>query len=271
MAYFNDYRDHYWQQFTIVRENAVGAPLTLARAARELPPKNAARIGPLDVLSIHASGVDQRFSNGYYLVEPGGQIPLGTAFGRVDVAGMTMEQLEQKLARRLTTSIYFTAYVQVTTEIRRASTWLKAEYPTPHYTIRPGDVLLVRAAGTMPQEPIDGLFAVEPGGTVPLLPMYSRAQVSGLTLETAETAIKQQLELTLARPDVAVTLPCWNGFEPLKLRGVPVFQNASGPIRPGEWLIIWVVGRAPISRLTAFSWSSRKGRLRWGRATVVPR
>ena len=50
-------------------------------------------IHPLDVLQIRAVGtlLDQPI-DGFYLVEPNGQVALGPAYGRVDVKGLTWEQ-----------------------------------------------------------------------------------------------------------------------------------------------------------------------------------
>ena len=124
--------------------------------------------------------------------------------------------------------------------------WLKADYPTPQYTIRPGDVLEVRVVGTTPDQPIDGYYAVERGGTLALGPTYGRARVGSLTLEAAETAIEKQLSETLSHPTVQVTLPCWNGYETPRLgKGKMVAPDAPDTIGPGERLMIRVVGTFP--------------------------
>ncbi len=71
--------------------------------------------------------------------------------------------------------------------------------------IQPLDLLTIRVLGTLIDQPIDGLYLVEPSGQVTLGPAYGRVELKGLTLETAEAAIQKQLAKTLARTDVQVT------------------------------------------------------------------
>jgi RNA polymerase sigma factor (sigma-70 family) len=71
--------------------------------------------------------------------------------------------------------------------------------------IRPGDRLRVRVLNAIPDQPIDGVFRVEPGGTVALGPAYGRVQVKGQTLEEAEVTIRANLAKQLKDPRVSVT------------------------------------------------------------------
>ena len=71
--------------------------------------------------------------------------------------------------------------------------------------IQPLDLLTIRVLGTLIDQPIDGLYLVEPSGQVTLGPAYGRVELKGLTLETAEAAIQKQLAKTLASTDVQVT------------------------------------------------------------------
>jgi beta-lactamase regulating signal transducer with metallopeptidase domain/protein involved in polysaccharide export with SLBB domain len=70
--------------------------------------------------------------------------------------------------------------------------------------IQPLDLLTIRVAGTIIDEPIDGVYLVEPSGQVTLGPVYGRVELKGLTLEAAEAAVQKQLAKTLARTDVQV-------------------------------------------------------------------
>lgn len=97
----------------------------------------------------------------------------------------------------------------------------------PTYTIQPPDVLLidavklvpkspyriealdqldVKVAGTLPDQPITGNYAVEPSGAVNLGPTYGRVAVQGLTLEEATHAVDQHLRRLLKEPEVSITL-----------------------------------------------------------------
>jgi RNA polymerase sigma factor (sigma-70 family) len=72
--------------------------------------------------------------------------------------------------------------------------------------IRSGDRLRVQALNILPDQPIDGVFRVEPRGTVALGPAYGRIQVKGQTLEQAEATIRDHLaKLNLRDPFVSVT------------------------------------------------------------------
>jgi hypothetical protein len=71
--------------------------------------------------------------------------------------------------------------------------------------IKPGDVLNIRSAETLPNEPIEGLFQVEASGKVALGATYGRVQIKGMTLEEAEDAIRKRLETFLPGPRVSLT------------------------------------------------------------------
>jgi hypothetical protein len=71
--------------------------------------------------------------------------------------------------------------------------------------IEPGQRLQIRAAGTLPTDPIDAVYRVEPAGTIALGPTYGRVQVSGQTLEEAEQTIRNHLTRLLRDPHVSVT------------------------------------------------------------------
>ena len=54
--------------------------------------------------------------------------------------------------------------------------------------------------------PIRGLYLVEPGGMLNLGPAYGKVKVGGLSLEEAQAAVLKQLRRTLKDPQVSVTL-----------------------------------------------------------------
>jgi RNA polymerase sigma factor (sigma-70 family) len=88
--------------------------------------------------------------------------------------------------------------------------------------IEPGQRLQIQASGTLPTEPIDGFYRVEPTGTVALGPTYGRVQVNGQTLEEAEQTIRKHLTRFLRDPRVSVT-----SYDPL----------ADEPLRALEWRV----------------------------------
>ena len=191
----------------------------VAQAAEKNDAKPAAavenRIQPLDLLMIRVLGtmLDQPI-DGLYLVEPDGQVTLGPAYGRVHLKGLTVEEAEPVIERKLQETLN-KPDVQVTMA-GRVSKWRQGKPPQAPYRISPGDPLTIRVLGTMLDQPIDGEFVVEPRGTVALGPAYGRATVAGLTLEQAEGAIQKKLQEVLNKPDVSVTLGGWRSDAQLR-------------------------------------------------------
>jgi beta-lactamase regulating signal transducer with metallopeptidase domain/tetratricopeptide (TPR) repeat protein len=75
-----------------------------------------------------------------------------------------------------------------------------------YHRLAPGDVVLVRALGALPDQPLDGQFEVEEFGTLALGPAYGRVEVEGLTVLEAEAAVTKALAEVLTDPKVQVTL-----------------------------------------------------------------
>jgi len=172
----------------------------------------------LDVLQIRVMGTlpDQPI-DGYYLVEPSGQIALGPAYGRVDVSGMTCEQAESNIVQYLK-KIVTNPAIQVALA-KRKWPWREAVLPKMPYKIGIFDILQVRVLGTLVDQPIDSYFLVESTGTLALGPAYGRVQVKGLTLDEAESAIQKKLEEVLLKPEVQVTFAGWQSENDSLLNG----------------------------------------------------
>jgi hypothetical protein len=58
---------------------------------------------------------------------------------------------------------------------------------------------------TLPDQPIAGIFRVEPAGTLALGPVYGRVRVKGKTFEEAEAIIRESLSRLVKNPQVLVT------------------------------------------------------------------
>jgi polysaccharide export outer membrane protein len=78
--------------------------------------------------------------------------------------------------------------------------------PRPPYRAQAHDVLQIQAAGTLLEEPIDGLFLIQPEGTVALGPTYGSVRVVGMTTDEIEVAILEHLKNFLRGPLVSVQL-----------------------------------------------------------------
>ncbi len=77
------------------------------------------------------------------------------------------------------------------------------------FRIQPFHVLKIKVSGVIPTEPIDGLYLVEPEGTVHLGPSCGRVRLGSLTLDEANGALEQLLRMSYADPHVSVTLAGW--------------------------------------------------------------
>jgi len=197
-------------------------------------------IQPFDLLRIDVMGtLPDQLINGVYLVEPDGQVPLGPAYGRVNVKGLTWEQAERKIANQLK-RILENPTVQVALARRGSWLWREAVLPKTPYKIGVWDVLKVRVLGTLPDQPIDGFFLVESTGTLALGPVHGRVHVKGLTLDTAEKAICNKLKEVLQKPEVQVA---WARSADQKEQWREIAPpKAPYTISPGMLLSITVIG-----------------------------
>ena len=173
-----------------------------------MPSKVPYKIKPGDSIFVNVMGtiIDQPLQ-GVYQVEPMGTVPMGPAYGRAQVQGLTLEEAENSITRKLD-EILAKPDVQVTAA-GSATEWREGESPTASYTIKPGDRLFVYVQGTIMDQPIHGVYQVEPTGTVALGPAYGRVKVEGLTMGGAQMAIEKKLAEILAKTEVEVTFGGW--------------------------------------------------------------
>src|SRR5262249_7809667 len=78
--------------------------------------------------------------------------------------------------------------------------------PVPPYKLQPLDSIVILATGVNQDEPINGIFGIDPEGTVNLGYSYGTVRVADLTLEQAQKVIEDQLHKTFEKPQVRVSL-----------------------------------------------------------------
>jgi polysaccharide biosynthesis/export protein len=141
-----------------------------------LPPS---RIEIYDALQIRAVGVliDQPIG-GYYLVEGDGAVALGPAYGRVQVAGMSIEQADAAVTKKL-----------------------KETFARPEVSVQ-----LANAASNTP---ITGEYLVGPDGAVNLR-QYGTVHVSGKTVTQIRKDLNEHLRQFFDSPDVSVEVRQFN-------------------------------------------------------------
>jgi len=137
------------------------------------------RIETYDVLAIRVLGtlLDQPI-DGYYLVDADGTVDLGPAYGRVRIAGMTLEEARQTITRHL-----------------------EAVLRQPEVSLQ-----LARASGI---QPVTGTYLVGPDGSINLR-AYGTVRVAGLTIVEAKQAIERHLTQYFDSPEVAVDVVGYN-------------------------------------------------------------
>ncbi len=147
--------------------------------AVKVVPKAPYRISAQDTLQIRAAGTlaDQPI-NGPFVVEPGGAIDLGPAYGKVAVAGLSLDEA---------------------TEV--VETQLRHLLKDPQVSLT-----LAQSAG---QQQIAGEHLVGPDGRVNL-GVYGSVYVSGMTVSEARHAIETNLTRFLDNPRVAVNVGAFN-------------------------------------------------------------
>jgi RNA polymerase sigma factor (sigma-70 family) len=162
------------------------------------------RVRPGDRLRVQVlNALPEHPIDGIFQVEPGGTIPLGPAYGRIKVKGLTLEEAEDAIHDNLMRKQLKDPRVQVTLEDPReqrpplTDKEIHREPPAPQApkdVLHPGHRVLVQVYPPISEQTIDGVFRVEPAGTLALGPLGGRVQVKGLTIEEAERAIKDKLE-----------------------------------------------------------------------------
>lgn len=114
--------------------------------------------------------------------------------------------------------------------------------PIPPYRLNPLDSLAVNAPKALPNEPLQGIFPIEPDGAVNLGPTYGKVSVVDKTIEEARTIIEQHLKAVvgLADPRVNVTLAQFRGMQQIKGEHMVA---ADGTVRLGIYGSVFIAGK----------------------------
>jgi len=164
---------------TTLPSYTIEPPDILAVEAVHLVPRAPYRLRSADILVINVQGTlpDAPIA-GPYVIEPGGMVNLGLAYGAVPVAGLSREQAEVAIAKHLQGT-------------------LRAPMVTVSVTSMAG------------LQQIAGQHLVGPDGTI-TLGTYGSVLVVGKTLADAKRAIEQHLSHYLENPEVSVDIFAYN-------------------------------------------------------------
>jgi polysaccharide export outer membrane protein len=113
--------------------------------------------------------------------------------------------------------------------------------PRPPYKIQPLDVISLTVTGTPDEEPISGLYPVEPDGTISLGGRYRSVRVAGLSAGDAKAAVQKHLEGVLKVPRVQ-NLSVAEGRGVQQVRGQHLVRP-DGTVSLGSYGSVVVTGR----------------------------
>jgi polysaccharide biosynthesis/export protein len=143
-------------------------------------PRPPYRVQPLDSLLVQASNVlPAEPIGGLYGVEPEGTVDLGPSYGKVQVAGLGVEEAQKAIEDQLKKAGFKNAEVRVAMGQSRGMQQIRGEH-----LVRP-----------------DGSIA---------LGVYGSVYVAGLTLDQAKTVIETHLAQYLLEPEVSVDVYAYN-------------------------------------------------------------
>lgn len=113
--------------------------------------------------------------------------------------------------------------------------------PRAPYKLEPLDIIQVLAPEnvTLPGQPINGNFGIDPGGFIDLGPGYGRVQVRDLTIEEAIKRIEDHLRRLIREPQVSVTLVQSSGVQ--RIEGEHLV-NLDGTVNLGTYGKVYVAG-----------------------------
>jgi polysaccharide export outer membrane protein len=111
--------------------------------------------------------------------------------------------------------------------------------PKPPYHIEPLDALFIRVPEALTAEPIQGIYVVEPEGTVALGASYGKVAVVGLTMDQAKAAIENHLRKLLKSPETFVAIAQSKGIQ--QIRGEHLVRP-DGTISLGTYGGVYVTG-----------------------------
>lgn len=154
-------------------------PDVLQIDAINVVPKSPYHLRMLDSLLIKVeNGLPEAPIAGVFVIEPGGLINLGYPYGRVKVAGLTVDEARNAIEAEL-----------------------KHTLQEPTVSVGLGDIT--------GKQQISGQHLVSQDGTV-MLGSYGKVQVVGQTLDEAKASIERHLSATLENPEVSTDVFAYN-------------------------------------------------------------
>ena len=107
------------------------------------------------------------------------------------------------------------------------------------YLLHAADTVMLTVVGTLPDEPIAGVFSVEAGGAIQLGFSYGTVEIAGQTVSQASKSIEAHLKTMLRGPRVTLSLRNVNGIQ--RISGEHLV-GPDGTVTLGRYGSVQVVG-----------------------------
>jgi polysaccharide biosynthesis/export protein len=108
------------------------------------------------------------------------------------------------------------------------------------YLLHTGDMLMVTVTGTLPDEPIAGIYPIEPGGVIQFGFSYGSVEIAGMTIEDARGEIEARLRKVLRSPQVTLAIRSVAGIQ--RISGEHMV-GPDGTVTLGKYGSVSVVGQ----------------------------
>jgi polysaccharide export outer membrane protein len=160
-------------------EYRINPPDVISLEMLKMVPLQPYRLEIYDVLEIRvAAALPEQPINDFFLVEGEGEVNLGPAYGKVKVAGMTVEEARLAILKSLEK---FITKPDVSTQLSKASG----------------------------AQQVSGEYAVAPDGRINLR-QYGLVAISGKTIPEAQKTIEKHLEKYFTAPQVSLDVKAFN-------------------------------------------------------------
>ena len=199
--------------------------------AIHLVPKAPYHLRVFDIVMVDVIGTPEGEPiSGFFAIEPGGTIQLGSGYGTVKIEGMTVEETQEAIRRHLggtddvtrspSTEGFVGVRFQRDMDNQPTSTLRPSPAPLPRGQLL-APIVSVRLQRMGDMQQINGNHTIGPDGYI-TLGSYGRVYVSGLTIDECRDAIEFHLSKHLDHPQVAVDMFAYNS------KGYYVIFQSSG-------------------------------------------
>ena len=167
-------------RLTTLPPYVIEPPDILLITTMRVVPKPPYRVQPMDALVIQVTGtINPKDINGFYPIEPGGNVNLGLDYGTVNVDGKTIEEAQLAIRDQLAK------------------------------TLKSGFKLQVSLGQSRGMQSIQGPHLVRMDGTVGM-GIYGNVYIAGMTIDQARHAIELHLSQFVLQPEINLDVYSYN-------------------------------------------------------------